>query len=98
MLKSDNEVDRVPVLVTTAHRGVFFGFADPSQVESKEKIRLTGARNCIFWSKVIGGFLGLAAAGPNADCRIGATVASVLLHDITSVTECSPEAVAAWTR
>jgi hypothetical protein len=35
-----------PVLVTTAHKGVFFGYATETDGES---IELRAARNCIFW-------------------------------------------------
>lgn len=88
---------RVGVLVTTQHRGVFFGFADPLEIENKAKIKLTRIRNCISWSADIGGFLGLAKTGPNASCRIGAEAPEAVLHDITSCTLCTEEAVAAWT-
>lgn len=89
----------VPVLVTTEHRGVFFGFAESKEAtESKASIRLKKVRNCIYWSSDVGGFLGLASKGPTESCRIGREAPSVLLHDITSVTECSEEAVSAWTK
>jgi hypothetical protein len=90
-------VDRVPVLVTTQHRGVFFGFADHSELENKAKIRLTRVRNCISWHSSVGGFLGLAAVGPSSNCKIGAEASETVLHDITSVTLCSEKATAAWT-
>lgn len=86
---------RVPVLVTTQYRGVFFGFVDPAEKASKT-LTLTDCRCCISWSASIGGFLGLAAVGPNQDCKIGTQAPSVLLHDITSVTDCAEAAVAAW--
>ena len=43
------------VLVTTEHRGVFFGFARDT---SGDTIKLRDARNCIYWSSDIGGFQG----------------------------------------
>ena len=90
--------ERIPVLVTTAHRGVFFGFASPDETENKAKITLTDCRNCLYWQKEVGGFLGLAATGPSTDCRVGASAKKVVLHDITSVSHCTAEATAAWTR
>ena len=36
-----------PVIVTTAHRGVFFGYATNTDGET---IALTRARLCIYWS------------------------------------------------
>lgn len=91
-------ISPVAVLVTTAHRGVFFGFAAKEDIENKALIRLSNCRNCLHWDRSIGGFLGLASVGPNSSCRIGAPALHVVLHDITSVTICSEEAVKAWTR
>ena len=80
------------VLVTTAHRGVFFGYATETD---GAKIKLRAARNCIFWSTKTKGFLGLAAIGPQAGSRVG-KAANIELRDITCVAECTPEAVAVW--
>jgi len=82
-----------PVLVTTEHRGVFFGYADDI---SGSTITLTKARNCIYWHKSIGGFLGLASVGPNAQCKIGARAPRLTLHGVTSVSAVEPVAVEAW--
>lgn len=61
------------VLVTTEFRGVFSGYIkDDSKLPAE--ITLTGVRNCIYWSPKIGGFLGLAAIGPNSSCKIGERV------------------------
>ena len=87
----DTKTERA-VLVTTAHRGVFFGYAEATDGDT---IRLRAARNCIYWSPATKGFLGLAAGGPDKDCRIG-PAADIELRNITSVAECTPEAVAAW--
>lgn len=81
-----------PVLVTTAHRGVFFGYAKNT---TGETIELKRARNCIYWSQEIKGFLGLAATGPNNNCRIGPS-ADITLRNITSVSDVTPAAVIAW--
>jgi hypothetical protein len=88
-------LDKIAVVVTTAHRGVFFGFVDPDKVAEKT-LTLDDCRCCIFWAASIGGFLGLASVGPNKDCRIGKAAPSVLLHDVTSVSFVSEAAVAAW--
>ncbi len=85
----------IAVLVTTVHRGVFFGFADESKLAEKT-IEIKECRNCIYWDASIGGFLGLASVGPNAKCKIGKQADSVLLHDITSVSRVSDQAVQAW--
>ena len=85
----------IPVLVTTIHRGVFFGYLDEKKIAEKT-LTLTKCRNCISWSSSVGGFLGLAATGPNRDCKIGTEAIEVLLHDITSVTHCTEVAATAW--
>lgn len=88
--------DRVPVLVTTQHRGVFFGFALRGDIERKDLIVLTNCRNCISWSSQVKGFLGLASTGPTENCRIGAMAPEVFLHDVTSLSVCTEEAANKW--
>jgi hypothetical protein len=78
--------------VTTAHRGVFFGYATDT---SGTTIKLRAARNCIYWSRDCKGFMGLAANGPSASCRIG-PAADVELRDITCIADVTPEAVKKW--
>lgn len=80
------------VLVTTAHRGVFFGYADDTDGET---ITLRRARLCVYWSADVRGFMGLAATGPTKTCRIGPP-ADITLRAITAVAEVTPEATAAW--
>lgn len=80
------------VVVTTEHRGIFFGYA--SDIDG-EIIKLRAARNCIYWSADVRGFMGLAATGPNKSCKIG-PAADISLRAITSVMECTPEATQAW--
>lgn len=81
-----------PVLVTTVHRGVFFGYANDTDGNT---IALKDARNCIYWSADCKGFMGLAANGPTPGCRIGPK-ADITVRNITSVSEVTPEAVAKW--
>jgi len=80
------------VIITTAHRGVFFGYATATDGDT---IKLTGARLCVYWSQDVKGFMGLAANGPTAQCRIG-PAADITLRNITSVLEVTPAAVKAW--
>jgi hypothetical protein len=86
--------DRVPVLVTTEYRGVFFGYADPSELSS-DTITLTDARNCIYWPSGQGGFMGLASEGPAKGARIGAR-SDITLRKITATAPASDAAVAKW--
>jgi hypothetical protein len=80
------------VLVTTEHRGVFAGYASETNGET---IKLREARNCIYWSSALKGFLGLANSGPDKDCKIG-PAADIELRKITAVAEVTPEAQAKW--
>lgn len=83
---------KTAVLVTTAHRGVFFGYA--TKVDG-ETIKLKRARLCVYWSSELHGFMGLASHGPSASCKIG-PAADIELRNITSVVSVTPEAVAKW--
>lgn len=80
------------VMVTTAHRGVFFGYATDV---AGEIIALKRARLCLYWSADVKGFMGLAANGPSKSCRIGPP-ADIELRAITAVVSVTPEAVAKW--
>ena len=80
------------VVVTTQHRGVFFGYATDTDGAI---IKLRAARNCLYWPTENKGFMGLAAMGPVKGARIGPAV-DIDLRDITSVIKCTTEAVQAW--
>jgi hypothetical protein len=89
--KKTNGKERA-VLVTTEHRGVFFGYTDDT---SGDIINLRAARNCIYWPAENKGFLGLASKGPLKGSRVG-PAADLELRKITAVAACTPEAVIAW--
>lgn len=91
--KSSKKAEARPVLVTTEFRGVFFGYATDT---SGDNIHLTKARNCVYWSSDVKGFLGLAKTGPSNNCRIGPPADSLDLRKIAAVAEVTPEAVKAW--
>lgn len=80
------------VIVTTEHRGVFFGYAAKTD---GDQIALRASRLCVHWSSDVKGFMGLAGTGPTRTCRIGPP-ANITLRKITAVLECTPEAVKAW--
>ena len=80
------------VLVTTQHKGVFFGYATDTEGST---IKLRAARLCVYWTADLRGFMGLASSGPQKGCRIGPSV-DMEVRDITSVAECTPEAVTQW--
>ena len=81
------------VVITTDKRGVFFGHYESEEGGS---ITVTQGRNCIYWSTTTRGFLGLAANGPDSDCKIGPAVPRLHLKGVTSISECTKEAVNAW--
>ena len=80
------------VIVTTAHRGVFYGHATKTDGET---IALKRSRLCIYWSADMNGFMGLAARGPSKSCKIGPP-ADIELRAITAVLEVTAEAAKAW--
>jgi len=82
------------VLVTTAHRGVFFGYLQRFDAE-KKVARLRAARNCLYWPEENKGFLGLASMGPQKGSRVG-PAADIDLQDVTCVATCTDEAVRLW--
>ena len=83
------------LLVTTTHKGVFFGYGEPT---TEATIKLERARMCVYWSSECHGVLGLAAKGPTKNCKVGPAVPAITLRDVTSVTEVSEAAVQAWER
>jgi len=80
------------VLVTTAHRGVFFGYATKTDGET---IELKRARLCVYWSADVRGFMGLASGGPTKSCKIG-RAADIELRNVTAVLEVTEAAAKAW--
>ncbi len=82
------------VVVTTEHRGVFFGRL--AEDKAPEFVSLSDARNCVYWNSSVKGVLGLAATGPDARCRIGPKVPGITLWKITGIFLCTDEAAKAW--
>jgi hypothetical protein len=81
------------LVVTTDKRGVFFGYAEPTEATT---IRLEDAQMCVFWDTATKGVMGLAATGPTKGCRIGPAVPAITLQGVTSVMEATAAAEAAW--
>lgn len=90
--KSANVQQGRPVIVTTVHRGVFFGYATET---GGETIKLTQGRLCLYWPPENKGFMGLAAMGPLDGSRVGPP-ADCELRNITAILEVTPEAVQRW--
>lgn len=83
------------VLITTEHRGVFAGVLKDYDRDKRIAV-LTKARNCVSWSSSIRGFLGLAATGPDSNCKIGPAVDELELVAVTSKTNCTEAARDKW--
>lgn len=88
-----NSPQGVPLLVTTEHKGVFFGYGTPTD---ETTIRLTNARMCVYWSTDVKGVVGLAAKGPTRTCKVGPAAPAITLQAVTAIMEVSPEAEAKW--
>ncbi|AWB79590.1 TPA: hypothetical protein UL939_000563 [Stenotrophomonas maltophilia] len=81
-----------PVIVTTEHRGVFFGYADNT---SGSEIKLDNARMAIAFGTTRG-ILELAETGPTSRSKISARAPSIDVRKVTAVIEVAPAAVKAW--
>ena len=90
---------KLPVLVCTDRRGVFFGWVDPAALEGddwRKALTLTDCRMAVYWSVDVHGVLGLAVGGPTAACRITPAVGVHHVTGVHGVTECTKAAVQAW--
>lgn len=92
-MKKRTTKHNTPLLVTTAHKGVFFGYGTRTDAPT---IELTMARMCVYWSADCRGVLSLATTGPTKSCKIGPAVNVITLRDVTAVIEVAPLAVAEW--
>jgi hypothetical protein len=92
-MKKENGKSR-PVLVTTAHRGVFVG--QTTGALEAEALMLTNCRMVVYWSADSHGVLGIAKRGVTKSCRLSPAVDKISLRSITSVIEASAEAAKSW--
>jgi hypothetical protein len=83
------------VIVTTEHKGVFFGLLNGS-ADTDTTVSLTDAQMCVYWSTDVNGVLGLAATGPSKSCRVTPVVPKITLQGVTAVIDASSEAEKAW--
>jgi hypothetical protein len=75
-----------PVILTTLHRGVFFGYAATTAGWAKDgaTVKLARGRSVVYWSADCHGFMGLAANGPTASCKIG-PACDIEVKNVTAV-------------
>lgn len=91
-----SESNLKPVLVTTSHRGVFFGYLPNDADRAGGVLHLQNAR-CAIRFGTSGGFLELASRGPTSRSKVGARAPGVVtLQGVTSVSDVSEDAAAAW--
>lgn len=87
-----SESNRRPVIVTTEHRGVFFGYADNT---SGTEIKLERVRMAIAFGTTRG-ILELAETGPTSRSKISARAPEIDVRKVTAVIEVSPAAAERW--
>lgn len=86
-----NAMKERPVIVTTEHRGVFFGYAGDTK---GAVIQLRAARMAISFGTTRG-LMELAETGPTSRSKISAR-ADMEVRKITAVFDVTPAACAAW--
>ena len=86
-----SETQPRPVIVCTAHKGVFYGLAEDT---SGDVIHLKRARMAIYFGTTRG-VMELAETGPTPKSKISAR-ADIEVRQITAVFEVTPEAAEAW--
>src|SRR5438309_5256422 len=84
-----------PVVVTTEHRGVFFGNLNGSDPESKV-VSITEAQMCVYWSADVRGIVGLAVTGPSKSCKVTPAAPKIMLQGVTSIMDTTDDAAKAW--
>lgn len=83
-----------PVVVTTAHRGVFVGYTD--QPGDTDTITLTRARMVVYWPTETRSVMGLATRGAPNGSRVSSAVERITLRNLTSVMDATSAAAASW--
>ena len=79
------------VIVTTEHKGVFWGYATDT---SGDRINLRSARMAIYFGTTRG-VMELAETGPTGASKVSAR-ADIEIRRVTAVFEVTPEATAKW--
>jgi hypothetical protein len=93
---NNNAEELKAVVVTTEHKGVYFGYIPKDAETTSEQLTLTQARCCVYWSYDVHGWLGLAAKGPDKQSRVGPAVPALTLFGVTAVVDCSEGAAKNW--
>jgi hypothetical protein len=94
MEKSMTDASR-PVLVTTAHKGVFAGLVPADADLTQKTIALKSARMAIYWGTTKG-VMQLCDTGPTGSSKISAPADIPVLHDVTGVFAITEAAWSKW--
>lgn len=86
---------KIPVLITTTGRGVFFGYIDEKDID-KDPIAVKDMQMVVYWSADVKGVFGLCVNGPSNACRVSKPVNNRQLKNIESITDVSKAAEKQW--
>ena len=87
---------RQKVIVTTEHRGVFYGGLQSYDEEARVAV-LTDCCMAIYWGTTDGLFQ-LAATGPTTKSKLSAVAPKIRLEKCVSILNVSGDAEAAWAK
>ena len=79
-------------IVTTEHRGVFYGHVPDDAEPGDGVLKITNARMVVYWDASIRGLPGLAANGPGPKCRISPAAPVISVCKITSIMQATDAA------
>ena len=84
------------ILITTAHRGVWFAQVDDAtDLTQRTLTNLKRTRMAIYWNTK-NGLQELCSVGPNEGSKISTESPIEVLHDVTAVFAVSDQAAAVW--
>lgn len=86
----------IPVVVTTEHKGVFFGYLKATHDRTAKIVELTDCQMCVYWPANVQGVMGLAVTGPLRGSRVTPAVPRITLQDVTSIMDATSDAEKAW--
>lgn len=84
-----------PVIVTTAERGIYFGYMQ-TDAQAPAKVELDNARVIVEWDTGDKGFLFMAVNGPATIATVSVAVPTLTVFGVTSIAACTPEGAAAF--
>ena len=87
---------KIPVVVTTAHRGVFVGYHDSGELPESGHVVLSDARMVVYYDRSCRGVLGVGSRGVGSSSRVSPPVPMIALRGCTAMWRATPEAAAAW--